>query len=58
MMQQHGGNYTLYHSKTKVSHVIAENLCQARLNDIGFGHHHHHHHHVFLLLFMVNCEPN
>ncbi len=34
---QHGGNYTLYNSKSKVTHIVTENLCQAKINDIVFA---------------------
>ena len=36
MMQQHGGEYTLYNSRSSVTHVIASNLCNAKLSDMGY----------------------
>jgi hypothetical protein len=35
-MQQHGGEFTLYNSRSTVTHVVAENLCNAKLGEMGF----------------------
>lgn len=33
-MQQHGGRYSVYNRRSIVTHVIATNLCGAKLKDL------------------------
>ena len=35
LVLENGGRYTVFYSRTKVSHVIASNLCAAKIKDLG-----------------------
>jgi hypothetical protein len=39
LMAAHGGGFTVFHSRTGVTHVIASNLCAAKIKTLGYVSH-------------------